>query len=77
MRKDQVRDAVAVDVGHHAAFGVIAVRDQVLLPLRARLLRILEPPDPVRLPRRRHHIRRSIVIHIDRPFAAIGDELAR
>ena len=77
MRKDQIRNSIAIDVGHHPALGVIAVGDHVLLPLRARLLRILVPPDSVRLPACRHHIRRAIVIHIDRPLAAVGDKLAQ
>jgi hypothetical protein len=76
VRQRHIRLAVAVDVGQRAAFGVIAVGDEVLLPHHARLLRVLVPPHPVGHPPGRHHIRRAVMIYIDRPFSAVGDEFS-
>ncbi len=67
--------AVAVDVGKCAALGVVAIRDQMSLPHRVRALRVLVPPESVDHPPSRDHVGRSIVIHVDGPFAAVGDEL--
>src|SRR5262249_55528390 len=55
---------------------VIAVGDQVLLPFSAGLFGILVPPDAVGLPGRRDHVRCAIVVHVDRPLAAVGNKLA-
>src|SRR5208337_935118 len=68
--------AVAVDVAQRAAFGVIAVHDKVTLPHHIRLSGILIPPQTVRHPACGHHIGLAIVVHIECPLAAIGDEFA-
>ena len=77
MREHEIRFAVAVDVGHRSALGVIAVGDEVTLPHHAVRLRILVPPQPVQHPARRHDIRGAVVIHVEGPFAAVGDELTQ
>src|SRR5215472_18235269 len=46
------------------------------LPHHARLLGILEPPQPVGHPTNRDDVRRSVVIDIHRPLAAIRYEFA-
>ena len=73
--EDQIGLAVAVDVGHPAALRVVAVGDEVPLPLRAELPRILPPEDAVGHPAGSDHVGQPIVIHVDRPLAAVGDEL--
>ncbi len=77
MREDQVGRAIAVDVRHPAAFGVIAVGNQVALPLDAQLFGILVPEHAIEHPAGRHHVGRAIVVHIHRPLAAVGDKLTQ
>ena len=76
MSQRQIRLAVPVEIGHPAAFRLDGVSDQMALPHHARLLGVLEPPQPVCHPAHRNDVRRSIVIDIHRPLAAIGHEFA-
>src|ERR1700722_3562352 len=76
VRQRQIRLAVPVEIGHPAALRLDRVRDEMLWPRRAQLLRILVPPESVPHPAQRDHVRRSIVIDVDRPLAAIRNEFA-
>ena len=76
MREREVGLAVAVDVAGRAALGVVAVGDEVALPHHAGLLRILVPPQAIHHPAGGDDVRRAIVIDVEGPLAAIGDELA-
>ena len=67
--------AVAVDVGHPAALGIVAVGNEVALPLGAQLPGVLVPPEAVGHPSGGHHVGRAVVVHVHRPLAAVGDEL--
>src|ERR1700730_18818301 len=75
MREHEVRFAVAVDVARRSALGLIAVGDEVTLPHHALRFRILVPPQPVQHPARRHHIRGAVMVDVEGPFSAVGDEL--
>src|ERR1035438_2077841 len=76
VREDQVRLAVAVDVCHPAAFGVVTIGNKMPLPLRMLGSWVLPPEHAVGHPARSHHIGPAVVIHVDRPLAAVGDEFA-
>ncbi len=76
MRQRQVRLTVAIEVRHPAALGFDGVGDQVALPHDSRLFRILVPKQSIRHPADRHHVRRTVVIHVHHPLAAIGHKLS-
>ena len=75
VRKHEIRFAITVDVAGRSALRVIAVGNEVTLPHHPGLLRILIPPEAVRDPSRRHHIGGAVVVHVESPFSAVGDEL--
>ncbi len=74
MSQRQIRLAIAVQVRHPTAFGVDGMSYEMTLPHHARLFGVLVPPQAVGLPANCDHIRRSVVIHVHGPFAAVGDE---
>src|SRR6202034_2954943 len=59
-----------------SALGVVAVGDEVTLPHHVRLLRIFIPPQTVEHPSRRDDVGSSVVVDVEVPLTAIGDELA-
>ena len=70
--------AVAVDVGHDAAFGVVTVGDEVLLPHGGGgggFAGVLVPPEAVGDPAGGDDVRVAVVVDVDGPLAAVGDEL--
>ena len=70
--------AVAVDVGHDAAFGVVAVGDEVALPHGGGgggFAGVLVPPEAVADPSGGDYVGVAVVVDVDGPLAAVGDEL--
>ena len=70
---------VAIDIGEGAALGVVAVGDLLGLPHGAVCdglgPRVAIPPEAVRDPTGGDQIGQAIVINVDHPFSAVGDEL--
>jgi len=73
--ESEIRFAIAIDVRHPAALGVVAVGDEMLLPHHARLARILIPPNSIADPAGGNKVRRAIVVYVDRPLSTIRDKL--
>ncbi len=69
--------AVAVDVGEGSALGVEAVSDEVLLPEGAGgrgFAGVFVPPEAVGDPSGGDDVGVAVVVDVDGPFAAVGDE---
>ena len=77
MGKSEIGVSITIDVSYRAALGVVAVCDFVRLPRRPEFSGILKPPDSIYHPAGGHHIRCSIVIHVDRPLTAIRNKFAK
>ena len=70
---------VAVDVSDRSALGVETIGDEVFLPQSARrsgFTRVLVPPDAVGYPAGGDEVGKAVMVDIDGPLAAVGDELA-
>jgi hypothetical protein len=79
MCEDKIEVAIAVNIADSAALGVVAVGDEVLLPESTRWRRssgILVPPDAVGNPTGSNEVGEAVVVNVDGPLAAVGDELA-
>ena len=72
--EDEVGLAVAVDVGHPAALSIVAVGDEMLFPFGAIGAGVFPPEDAVGHPASSDYVRISIVVDVDGPLAAVGDE---
>ena len=70
---------VAVDVADGSALGVETIGDEVFLPHSARrsgFTRVLVPPDAVGYPASSDDVGKAVVVDVDGPLTAVGDELA-
>src|SRR5882757_7091544 len=77
--ESEIRLAVAVDISEGAALGIVAVSDFLGLPHGAGGdglgPGVAIPPEAVRDPAGGDEIGQTVVIDVDDPFSAVGDEL--
>src|SRR5882757_3167613 len=78
MSESNIRLAVAIDVGEGSALRVVAVGDLLRLPRGAGRGRlgsgVAVPPEAVRDPASGDEIGQAIMVDVDDPLAAVGDE---
>src|SRR6476619_8376654 len=75
--KSEIGVSIPIDVADRTALGIVTISNFMRLPSGTEFLRILKPPNSIDHPAGSHYIGCAIVVHVNRPLAAVGNKLAK